>query len=161
SLEILSRTSGQVALWFQFSASEAQIGDKISALVLDRHRTFHALQRLPGVFVAEVGGALVIRLGGRSILWPATARFRERAHLRDRARMILRRRLLEQSARAGLVLLAARAIGQHQTKLVLRRGIGRGGFRKQLSPPHWVRWRGTAAERRKIGDAAGIAGFGR
>src|SRR5262245_18315820 len=62
------RTSGQVARWFQFSVSEAKIGDIISALVLDRHRTFHPLQRLLGVLVAEVGGALVIGLGGCGIL---------------------------------------------------------------------------------------------
>src|SRR5260370_7226669 len=82
---------------------ETKIGDKISALVLDRVRTFDALERFFGVFVAERGGSLVIAFRGARILWPAASLLRERAHPLQLAGVILRRRLLGHVPRAHIV----------------------------------------------------------
>src|SRR5258708_16422460 len=79
---------------------EAEIGDKIPALVLDRERAVQALRRGLGVLVAERRGALVIGFRGVLVPGPSTALLRARAHPLQRARMILRRRLLEQHTRA-------------------------------------------------------------
>src|SRR5450756_3136082 len=93
------------------AALKTKIGDKISALVLDRVGTFDPLQRLLGVFVATRCGLFVIGLGGGGILRPAAAFLRERTHPLQRAGVILHGRLLEQDARTGIVLGPAGPLG--------------------------------------------------
>src|SRR5207302_8175547 len=92
--------------------SEAQRGDELALLVLDRIGTAQALQRLLGVVVAECGGALVIGLRGVLVLRPAVAYLREGAHSLQRAGVVLRRRLLEQQACRDVVPCPAGAIGE-------------------------------------------------
>src|SRR5450755_1222852 len=71
-------------------ALETKIADEISALVLDRVRAFHTLERLLGVFIAECRGPFVIGLGGAGILRSAASLLGERAHPLHCAGMILR-----------------------------------------------------------------------
>src|ERR1700741_696218 len=137
---------------------EAQGRDEIAALVLDGVGTSQTLQRLLCLLVAERRGALVIGFCHVLVLWPTAARFRELAHLRERAGMVLRGRLLEQGACAGLVLRSPGTLGQHQAELILRLRIGLCRLRQQISRACGVRWRACTAERREIGDAARVAG---
>ena len=58
----LAHGGGQPAI--SGNASETEIADQIAALVFQHERAFQPLQRLLGIFVAEVGGALIIGLGG-------------------------------------------------------------------------------------------------
>src|SRR6266478_8011283 len=90
---------------------KTKIGDEIPALVLDREGASQAFQRLPGVFIAECCGPLVIGFRSARILRPAAAFLGKRAHPLQRAGVILRRRLLEQTARADVVLGAAGTVG--------------------------------------------------
>ena len=75
--------------------------------------------------------------------------------------MILRRRLLEQAARADVVLGAANAVRQHQAEPILRLRIGLGGFCQQLPRVRRIGRCACATERREVGDAARIAGLRR
>src|SRR3954449_6911962 len=109
-------------------ALEAQRGDKLALLVLDRIGTAQPLQRLLGILVAERCGALVVGFRGVLVLWPAAALLREGAHPLQRAGMVLPGSLFEQRARRGVVLRPARAFGEHHAELVLRLGIGLGGL---------------------------------
>src|SRR5579862_4091462 len=89
---------------------EAEIGDEVAALVLDREWALHPLQRRLGILITEVGGALVVGLGGLHVLRSATAGLCKSAHLLECTGMVLRRRLFEQGARAGIIFRAARAL---------------------------------------------------
>src|SRR5271168_3942778 len=51
--------------------SEAEIGHEIAALVLDRVRTVHPLQRFLGILITKCRGALIIGFGGAFIFWSA------------------------------------------------------------------------------------------
>ena len=73
--------------------------------------------------------------------------------------MVLCRRLLEQAARADLVLRAASTFRQHHAELVLRLRIGLCGLRQQRPAARRI-GRSTTRHRREIGDAARIAGLG-
>src|SRR3954454_3075543 len=69
---------------------EAQRGDEIAMIVLDRIGTADAFQRLLGVLVAERGGALVIGFRGVLVLRPTASFLCERSHSLHRPGMILR-----------------------------------------------------------------------
>src|SRR3977135_3250197 len=75
---------------------KAQIGYKLSALVLDCDRTIRALERGLGVFVAERRGLLVIGFGCARILRSAAPALGKGAHPLQCRGMTLRRRLFEQ-----------------------------------------------------------------
>src|SRR5581483_7673432 len=112
---------------------EAQGGDELALLVLDRVGTTQSLQRLLGVLVAERSRALVIGLRGVLILGTAAPLLREGAHPLKRAGMVLRRRLLEQRARG-------RRSSRHRCHW-------RASARAGIAPPHWFRppWRAARA----------------
>src|SRR4051812_42851957 len=105
------------------ATSEAQRGDELALLVLDRIGAAQPLQSLLGILVAERCGALVIGFRGVLVLGPAAAFLGEGAHPLQRTGMVLRRRLLEQRARRDVVPGAAGAFGEQQAELVLRLGI--------------------------------------
>src|SRR5215472_8077171 len=140
---------------------EAEIADEIAALVLDCDRTVELLQCRLRLFIAEIGGALVVGFRRIAVFRSAAPFGCEHAHPLQRARMILRGRLLEQRAGAGLVPGTAGAVSEHQAELILRLRIGLGSLREQLTGACGIRRRGTAPECGEIGDAARIAGIRR
>src|ERR1700737_1327487 len=139
--------------------SKTKVGDKIAALFPVQEGAFDPLQRFLGVFITECCGTPVIGFGGGRIFRPAAPFLGECAHPLQRGGMTLRRRLLEQGARAGIILGAAGTLRQHQTKLILRLRTGLGGLCQELPRPRRIRRRAAAAERSKIADAARIAGL--
>ena len=99
---------------------EAEIANKLTALVLDHVRTFHALEGGLGVFVAECSGFLVIGFGGAGVLRPTAAGSRKFAHPLQCTGMTLRSGFFKQGARGNIILLSADAVGNQQAELILR-----------------------------------------
>src|ERR1700751_1207519 len=89
----------------------------VAALILKYPRTFSALERGLGLFIAERSRAFVVSLGGARILWSPAPALRKRAHALQCAGMVLRGGLLEQAACGDIVLRAADAVCQHQSEL--------------------------------------------